>query len=395
MILRHQLPVHSPIPLQSLVRVPTAGPRRLSGASSALASLLAERFDARKVVLTGSGTQALNLAIRIALEATGSRIVGLPGFCCYDVASAAVGADARIALYDLDPATLAPDAASLERLLATTGAKVVVVAHLYGFPADWDKLQSIADRFGAVLIEDAAQGHGGTWRGRLLGSLGKLSVMSFGRGKGWTGSGGGALLLRGGWEERPVHDLPDAGAAWKVVAGGAAHWMLGRPSVYGLPSSLPFLGLGETRYHPPTEPVRMNAASAAIALRSASPSDLEAKARRASADLLASRLTDAPGVRSIAVLPDAVPGYLRLPVRLPMGMESFPSGAAALRTGIGRSYPTTLDALPVVVERLAERTDLPGAAVLPRELVTLPVHSLMSDSDREAVVALLRNVAPL
>lgn len=384
--LAHQLPVHSPLPPAAFL----GALRRPAGSSPLLelTRLLADRFEARRVVLTGSGTQALNLAIRLATQKVRSRAVGLPGFCCYDIASAAVGADAEIALYDIDPVTLTPDLDSVERVLQSTGARVLVVAHLYGYGVDWDRLQDLASRYGTLLIEDSAQGHGGLWRGRPLGSLGGLSIMSFGRGKGWTGSGGGALLLRGGWEDTRVPELTRVGADWKVVAGAAAHWALGRPSLYGLPTSFPWLGLGETRYHEPEEPVGMRPVSAAIALKTLHASDLEALNRRKFAARLREDLRDHANIAATEPLPAATPGYLRFPVRLPRGLTSFPDERSALRAGVGRSYPTPLDALPQVVERLAVPSEIPGAEALARELVTLPVHSLLSvESFRELLKA--------
>src|SRR5207247_11224127 len=113
-----------------------------------------------------------------------------------DVATAAVAVNARIALYDGHPATLAPDLASLTATLAE-GARIVVVAPLYGMPVDWDAVEQCVAEFGALAIEDAAQGHGACWRGRPLGGLARPSVLSFSRGRGWTAGRGGALLVRG------------------------------------------------------------------------------------------------------------------------------------------------------------------------------------------------------
>ena len=67
------------------------------------------------------------------------------------------------------------------------GARVIVVSPLYGLPIEWEELSRLASEFGAEIIEDAAQGHGAAWRGRPLGTLGQISILSFGRGKGWTG----------------------------------------------------------------------------------------------------------------------------------------------------------------------------------------------------------------
>src|SRR5439155_883687 len=129
----------------------------------------------------------LTLALRAAAATLGGGeppVVALPAYACYDVATAAVAVNARIALYDVHPATLAPDLASLTATLAE-GARIVVVAPLYGMPVDWDAIEQCVAAFGALAIEDAAQGHGASWRGRPLGSLGRLSVLSFSRGKGW------------------------------------------------------------------------------------------------------------------------------------------------------------------------------------------------------------------
>ncbi|MEO5588654.1 MAG: aminotransferase class I/II-fold pyridoxal phosphate-dependent enzyme, partial [Gemmatimonadaceae bacterium] len=93
-----------------------------------LTEILRARFNAATVVLTGSGTQALHSAIAMtAAQAPPGSTVALPAFSCYDVASAAIGAGMPVALYDLDPSTLGPDRASLERVLQS-GARVVVVA---------------------------------------------------------------------------------------------------------------------------------------------------------------------------------------------------------------------------------------------------------------------------
>ena len=159
-----------------------------------LRAFLAERYLADEVVLVDSGTHALELAIRTAHAAIANRssgsvpplTVALPAYSCYDLATAVIGANAQVELYDVNPQTLGPETRSFEAALGA-GATVAVVAPLYGVPVDWDACSAVAARFGAVLIEDAAQGQGASWRGVPLGGVGGLSVLSFGRGKGWTG----------------------------------------------------------------------------------------------------------------------------------------------------------------------------------------------------------------
>src|SRR5207237_3967531 len=259
-----QLRACSPLPLKAVWHTARRvfGSRRDSRPH--VRDLLRALYAADDVVLTGTGTHALQMAIVAACRLAGKNLtVALPAFTCFDVATAAVGAGARIALYDVNPATLAPDLDSL-RLTLSGGARIVVAAPLYGIPIDWEALEACAVDFGAVTIEDAAQGHGALWRDRPLGSLGRLSVLSFGRGKGWTSGSGGALFLRGGSDlsdrnEDTAEQLgePDGLRECRVLLGMWAQSAFGHPSVYSLPAALPWLHLGETRYHDPEPPVRM------------------------------------------------------------------------------------------------------------------------------------------
>ncbi len=204
-MLRHQLPAYSPLSGASLGRalLHAFGPG-MDGQAE-LTAMLEREYRADRALLLGSGTQALQVAIALAMRHVGDAVVALPAFSCFDVAAAAVGAHARIKFYDLDPTTLAPDPRSLESALAR-GARVAVIAPLYGFPVDWDALADLLVRYGAMAVEDAAQGDHAEWRGRKLGSLGPISVLSFGRGKGWTGGSGGALLIR---DQAPWQGLRD------------------------------------------------------------------------------------------------------------------------------------------------------------------------------------------
>ena len=170
-------------------------------------------------------------------------------------------------MYDVDPGTLSPDLDSLTAAL-TAGARLVVVTSLYGVPVQWRAVLECAAAVGAAVIEDAAQGFGASWLGRPLGSLGAVSVLSFGRGKGWTGGRGGALLARG--RAPPSAANGNGAGLWReveVLALAAAQWAFARPAAYGLPAALPWLGLGETRYRDPVAPRPLPRAAAGLLLR--------------------------------------------------------------------------------------------------------------------------------
>ena len=152
-------------------------------AESRIAGRLRQRYGSGHELLVDSGTTALRLAIQAAQAGKPGAPVALPAWCCYDVATAALGANARVLLYDVDPASLTPELGSLRRALEQ-GAGSVVVAALYGLAPPWQAILELCRDAGALVIEDAAQAAGGRYQGRLLGTFGSLVVLSFGRGKG-------------------------------------------------------------------------------------------------------------------------------------------------------------------------------------------------------------------
>jgi perosamine synthetase len=388
---RQQLPAYSPVSAKAAFLASTQVFQLGADPRPALRALLEKEYDATSVVLCGSGTQALTLAIkegqrRVDLKAP----VALPAFSCFDVASAAVGADARVSLYDLDPNTLGPDMDSLERMLKA-GARVVVIAPLYGIPVDWDALMELAGHYGSVLIEDAAQGHGASWNGKRLGALGDISVLSFGRGKGWTGGRGGALLMRGahGSAQRDFRDATSSESS-AVALGAIAQWSFARPNVYGIPASIPALRLGETTYREPCAITSMTRGAAASLLVTHKTALAEAEVRRKNASGLLTGLGDNSRVRIIRTERSGCAGYLRLPLRFPNGIGSLGAAHDTARLGIFSSYPISLASLPQLAGRLVEGLGAaPGAHTLVRELVTVPTHSRLGPTDLSEVAEIL------
>jgi len=381
--MRRQLPAYSPLTLRAVL---AAGVGALSGGAAARRAVthwLADTYGAGDVLLTDSGTAALTLAIRACLADRPERPVALPAYGCYDLATAADGAGARVVLYDLEPETLAPEQASLERALAL-GAGAVVLAHWYGVPADPEPVRRLAAGAGARLIEDAAQAAGATIRGRPAGAFGDLVVLSFGRGKGTTAGRGGALLAHGAESGRLLDAVRGRCAprarGWLEVPVLKAQWLLGRPSLYAVPASLPFLRLGETVYHAPRPAAAMSAAAAGALARTHELGAAEVEIRRGHAARLLNN--PLPGLTPVRVARDLVPGYLRLPL-----LASPAARAAALTTrarslGVMPGYPAALCDLPGFGERVLNREHgFAGARRLAAELVTLPTHGLLTERD--------------
>jgi perosamine synthetase len=384
-VLRHQLPARSPLSLSTLAAASLA--RSPADALDELGQRLMAQMGAEKAILLESGTQALTLAFSLAAPGPHRKPrVALPAFGCFDLASAAVGADADVVAYDLDPSTLSPDPGSLEKVLRS-GVDAVVVAHLYGIPIEWEGVAALVASAGTILIEDAAQGHGASLDGRRLGSLGDLSVLSFGRGKGWTGGGGGALLARNGIA---LPSLPPR-VGRRPLLGAWIQWALGRPSLFGLPHLLPWLQLGETVYQPPRPPAAMGRRPAALVLSTQALAEVEAEKRRSTGEWYRRALRHDGGRLLLPSPPrKAVPGFLRFPVMAHEGSAGILSRAGARRAGLAPTYPKLIPELPALRDRLRGGGSWPGAEELVRGLLTLPTHGLVSESDREEIVSLLR-----
>lgn len=337
------------------------------------------------MLTTASGTVALTLA----LQQSGSGrppFVALPAFACPDVGTAAVAAGAHIALYDVNPDTLQPDWDSVHAALAL-GASHLVVTHLFGRLVDVARAQQLSEEVGAVLIEDAAQHAGASLGGVRAGGLADWGVLSFGRGKGINAGGGGALLVRDASVlEQLSLSPPSAAADLRQLAVAAAGELLAHPLVYGVPSALPWLHLGDTTYHPPVPPAGTSRVQLTLLAAALNAEPLVVAARRAVEAWYEQVLADRPQLLFAPPLEPAHRGALRFPVRL------SPLAAAPLaRYGVARSYPRTLDAYPPLRERMpATLPPCPGAAQLAATTHTLPTHTRASLATREHLVRALR-----
>lgn len=379
---RHLPPVHSPIRPTTLLRgLGRAIGGWLASEHDALAELLRVRYAADTAVLTDSGTSALVLALRLVVRQGGT--VAFPAYACIDLAAAARYADVRVRLYDIDPATLSPDLRSLESALGR-GVDAVLVAHLYGMPADVAGAMALARLHGVPVIEDAAQIAGARRHGAAAGAEAPLTVLSFGRGKGTTAGNGGALLAREGWSAivAKLHGSLAEGWGWRDLAGAGAQWILARPSLYAVPSAVPGLRLGEMIYHPAHEPRGLTRVAATLARQAISEAAHAVERRRQTAVRLRELVARSRSLTAIEPLAGAEPGFLRFPVQDRATRSPDPVA------GILRGYPRTLmeqeELRPLVHDQEREHT---GALELRRSLFTLPTHEQVRACDERRIAA--------
>lgn len=153
-----------------------------------------EKTQSKYAVALASGTSALHLAVKLAGVKPGDKVF------CSDVTFAAtvnpivyehgvpVFIDTEYETWNMDPE-------ALEKAFEIyPEVKVVVVAHLYGTPGKIDKIKGICDKHNAIIIEDAAESFGATYKGKQTGTFGDFNSISFNGNKIITGSSGGMLL---------------------------------------------------------------------------------------------------------------------------------------------------------------------------------------------------------
>ena len=154
---------------------------------------LEERFHAQKVLLTTSGTTALDMAMLLCDLKPGDEVI-LPSYTFSSTATSAVLAGAKLVFVDIRPDTMNIDENKIEAAI-TERTRVIVPVHYAGVSCEMDKIMEIARKYNLKVIEDAAQGVMSTYKGKALGTIGDFGCYSFHETKNNSMGEGGALVI--------------------------------------------------------------------------------------------------------------------------------------------------------------------------------------------------------
>lgn len=156
-----------------------------------------EKFEkitgAKKVLMTTSGTSALEMAALLADIKPGDEVI-MPSYTFVSTANAFVLRDATIVFVDIRPDTMNIDENLIEDAI-TEKTKAIVPVHYGGVACEMDTICDIAKRHNLVVVEDAAQGVMSFYKGRALGSIGDFGCYSFHETKNYSMGEGGAVLV--------------------------------------------------------------------------------------------------------------------------------------------------------------------------------------------------------
>lgn len=170
-----------------------------------------ERFigEDRRVVALSAGTAALHLALLACKVGQGDEVIVQSfTFCASSHPITYLGAspvfvDSELDTWNMDPVLL--EIAIKDRIVQTgRKPKAIIPVALYGMPYDCERIMEIANRYDIPVIEDAAEGFGSKFDGRMLSTYGKYGVLSFNGNKMITTSGGGALTCTNDEDKREI-----------------------------------------------------------------------------------------------------------------------------------------------------------------------------------------------
>ena len=154
---------------------------------------LEERFQSGKMLLTTSGSSALDMAALLCDIQPGDEVI-LPSFTFSSTANSFAIYGAKLVFVDVRPDTMNIDETLIESAI-TDKTKVIVPVHYAGVACEMDTIMDIARRHGLLVVEDAAQGVMSTYKGKALGTIGDVGCYSFHETKNYSMGEGGAVSI--------------------------------------------------------------------------------------------------------------------------------------------------------------------------------------------------------
>lgn len=151
------------------------------------------KFNAQKVLLTTSGTSALEMAAILCDIQAGDEVI-IPSYTFCSTANAFVQRGAKIVFVDIRPDTMNIDETKIEDAV-TSKTKVIVPVHYAGISCEMNTIMKIAKKHNIFVVEDAAQGVMSSYKGKALGTIGDFGCYSFHETKNYSMGEGGAIVI--------------------------------------------------------------------------------------------------------------------------------------------------------------------------------------------------------
>jgi dTDP-4-amino-4,6-dideoxygalactose transaminase len=309
----------------------------------------------RHCIAVNSGTSGLHLAMIAAGLKQGDEVI-MPSFTFAATANAVALTGATPVFVDIDPKTFNIDPAAIEAAI-TPRTRAIQPVHLYGQPAAMIEIMEIAQRFGLLVMEDAAQAHLANINGIPVGSFGTTAVFSFYPTKNMTSGEGGMITTSLEEIARQCRLLRNQGMEMRYVN-----------EIVGFNT-------------------RMTDIHAAIGRVQLTKLVKWTSQRRSNAEFLDTHLS---GVVVPYVAPGAFHVYHQYTIRV-IGHDRNAFAVEMTRRGVGNGvyYPTPVHRLP----SFGQNFDLPETSRATNEVISIPVHPSLAPKDLEQIVTVINSIA--
>jgi dTDP-4-amino-4,6-dideoxygalactose transaminase len=324
---------------------------------AALEEAFARMTGARHAIATTSGTTGLHLALLAHGIGPGDEVITSP-FTFIASVNAILFTGAKPVFADIDEASFNIDPERLEAAI-TPRTKAVMPVHLYGQPCDMDEICAIAERHGVVLLEDAAQAVGATYRGRHVGTFG-TAVFSLYATKNVMSGEGGMITT----------DADDVADRARLLRN------------HGMRNRYEYEMLGYN--------FRLTDVLAAIGLAQLGRMEEATRRRRSNAGYLNAHLR---GIGTPVVKEGRDHVWHQYTVRLPQALDRQETVRRLGEDGIGTGvfYPLGAHRFPHVQAETGD-VDLPVTDRVAASVLSLPVHPLLGQSDLERIAAAVNSL---
>lgn len=347
--------------IEAAVRVLRSGALRQGKECQAFEEEFARKVGAKYAVTSANGTAALHLAYLAFLQ-PGDEVL-VPSFTFIATASTVTLSGGRPVFCDVDPKTFLIDLADAESKI-TPRTRAIAPVHLFGNPCDIEAVQALAAKYDLIIVWDAAQAHGATYKGQDVGSFGDFVCYSFYPSKNMFVGEGGITCTNNPEYDHQMRYMRTHGQTGKYL-----HTMLG------------------LNY-------RMTDVEAAIGREQLKRLDDMLAIRRRNAALLTEGLADLEGIQLQEVTPGGQHAWHQYCIVVQpelFGCDRDTLAQKLREKGIatGVHYPRGLHQQPIF-EQLYGPSSLPQTEYLARHILAIPVHHGLSPEEVNYIIEAIR-----
>lgn len=316
-------------------------------------------------VAVNSGTAAIHAALHAAGIGPGDEVITVP-FSFIATINPILMVGATPILVDIDPNTFCIDVSKIEAVI-TSRTKAIIPVHLYGQPVNQAEVTEIAKRHGLKVIEDACQAVGADYNGVKTGNLGDLGCFSLYATKNIMSGEGGIVTTNDESYAKTMKEFRQHG--------------MSAPYVYE--------GLGFN--------YRLTDLQAAIGIEQLKKIERFTSTRQKNARKLTEGLKGIKGLVTPTIADNRTHVFhqytLRITSDFPLSRDEFIAALIEREVGAGAYYPRALHSYPHIAKQGYKMGDFPEAEKAASEVVSLPVHPMVSVEDVETIISVIKEVA--